>query len=60
MCDEEESSYHYSTGDDESYDSEEDDGSSRTLLFLCKEGQIDQAMNRLKDWDEQYPVRGAS
>ena len=47
--------------DDESnYESEEDDGSSRTLLFLCEEGQLDKALIRVREWDEQFPHRGTT
>ena len=40
--------------DDDSY-SDESDSSSRTLLFLCEEGQLDRALERVKSWDDQYP-----
>ena len=46
--------------DDESYESEEDDGSGRTLLFLCEEGQLDIAPNRVSEWDEQFPLPGTA
>ena len=42
--------------DDDSYSSsDESDSASRTLLFLCEEGQLDKALERVRDWDERYP-----
>ena len=46
-----------SENDEESpYESEEDDGSGRTLLFLCEEGQLDTALQRVREWDERCPI----
>ena len=48
--------------DDDSYsssDSDESDTSGRTLLFLCEEGQLDKALARVKEWDEEYPPGSA-
>ncbi len=50
----------YNDDNDESYESEEDDGSGRTLLFLCEEGQLDIALKRVKQWDEQHPLPGTT
>jgi len=47
--------------DDDSYSSssDESDSASRTLLFLCEEGQLDRALDRVRGWDEQYPPGSA-
>ena len=58
--DNDESDYNDDDDDDESYESEEDDGSGRTLLFLCEEGQLDIALKRVKQWDEQHPLPGTT
>ena len=57
------SNYTYSDADedddDDSY-SDESDSSSRTLLFLCEEGQLDRALERVRSWDGQYPPGSAA
>ena len=42
-------------GDDSYSSSEESDSAGRTLLFLCEEGQLDKALERVRGWDEKYP-----
>lgn len=47
--------------DDDSYSSsDESDSASRTLLFLCEEGQLDKALERVRGWDERYPPGNAT
>ena len=45
--------------EDESYESEESDGAGRTLLFLCEEGQLEQALKRVRAWDEARPIQAS-
>jgi hypothetical protein len=42
--------------DDKSYESEEDDGSGRALLFLCEEGHLDTTLKRVREWDKRLPL----
>ena len=41
-------------------DDDEYDDPRRTLLFLCEEGLIDKALQRVRKWDELYPPRSIS
>lgn len=57
MNEEEEPEFVLDSDDDSSYESEEeDDRSSRTLLFLCEEGQLDIALQRVQTWDRDFPA----
>ena len=61
LNDEEEPEFVLNSDDDSSYEGEEiDDSSSRTLFFLCEEGQLDIALQRVKTWDREFPANAST
>jgi hypothetical protein len=41
-------------------DGEDESLGGRTLLWLCQEGQMDRALEKVIGWDREHPVRGAA